>query len=268
MAMEVHYGAAIQAVTSSPAIKFLISKWNTLHASGRMTVQLLTEGNYDIPAKSVYMVTLGDDFLFMHVGQKILDTVKQDFTGRLLSSLDDDIARDLHDAYGAAVKFGAPMYLRFTSPLTEDVLLWERVILPVPAGPNGTILVCYSEVMSHQLEVYEYVFRNSPVPMMVVYPIFTPQKVIDDGWIVLVNETGRVVFDLHERVGNRRLRELKSFQCPELWEELAQAFSDSDPESTIQAPVLGEGYRTLLVRLKHLALLRFQPKSLATPTLV
>jgi hypothetical protein len=53
-----------------------------------------------------------------------------------------------------------------------------------------------------------------------------------------------------------------------LWEELAQAFSDSDPESTIQAPVLGEGYRTLLVRLKHIALLRFQPKSLATPTLV
>ncbi len=268
MAMEVHYGAAIQAVTASPAIKFLISKWNTLHASGRMTVQLLTEGNYDIPAKSVYMITLADDFLFMHVGTKIRETVQQDFTGRLLSSLDDDVARDLHDAYGATVKYGAPMYLRFTSPMTEDVLLWERVILPVPVGPGGTILVCYSEVMSHQLEVYEYVFRNSPVPMMVVYPIFTPQKVIDDGWIVLLNETGRMVFGIHDRVGNRRMREFKAFQCPELWAELAQSFSRREPESRIWAPVLGEDYTTLLVRLKHLALLRFQPRALHAPTMI
>jgi len=268
MAMEVHYGAAIAAATSSPAIKFLISKWNTLHASGRMTVQLLTEGNYDIPAKSVYMITLADDFLFMHVGAKIRDTVQQDFTGQLLSSIDDQVARDLEDAYGATVKYGAPMYLRFTSPMTEDVLLWERVILPVPAGPGSTILVCYSEVMSHQIEVYEYVFRNSPVPMMVVYPIFTPQKVIDDGWIVLLNETGRMVFDIHDRVGNRRLRELEAFQRAELWGELAQSFSRPEPESRIQAPVLGADYTTLLVRLKHLALLRFQPKTLHAPTLV
>ncbi len=268
MAMEVHYGAAIQAVTSSPAIKYLISKWNTLHASGRMTVQLLTEGNYDIPAKSTYMVTVGDDFLFMHVGSRIRDTVQQDFTGRLLSSLNDQVARDLHDAYGATVKYGAPMYLRFTSPLTEDVLLWERVILPVPAGQNATMLVCYSEVMSHQIEVYEYVFRNSPVPMMVVYPIFTPQKVIDDGWIVLLNETGRAIFDIHDRVGNRRLRELKAFQCAELWTELAQGFSNQEPESRIQAPVLGADYTTLLVRLKHLMLLRFHPINLRAPTMI
>ena len=137
-----------------------------------------------------------------------------------------------------------------------------------PAGPGSTILVCYSEVMSHQIEVYEYVFRNSPVPMMVVYPIFTPQKVIDDGWIVLLNETGRMVFDIHDRVGNRRLRELEAFQRAELWGELAQSFSRPEPESRIQAPVLGADYTTLLVRLKHLALLRFQPKTLHAPTLV
>jgi hypothetical protein len=152
--------------------------------------------------------------------------------------------------------------------MADDVLLWERVILPVPAGPDSTILVCYSEVMSHQLEVYEYVFRNSPVPMMVIYPIFTPQKVIDDGWIVLVNETGRVMFDLREPVGNRRLRELKAFQSPELWEELAHSFSAPNPESSLQAPVLGERYLTLLVRLKHLALFRFPPRMLQQPTLV
>jgi hypothetical protein len=32
--------------------------------------------------------------------------------------------------------------------------------------------------------------------------------------------------------------------------------------------VLGEDYTTLLVRLKHLALLRFQPKTLHAPTMI
>ena len=69
-----------------------------------------------------------------------------------------------------------------------NVLLWERIILPVPVGPNGAILVCYSEVMSHQAEIYEYVFMHSPIPMLTIYPIFAPDGALDDGWIVLINQ--------------------------------------------------------------------------------
>ena len=269
MAIELHYGAAIQTASSSQVIKFLNSKWSTLHAAGKLNVQLLTEGSYDIPSRSIYMITMGDDFLYMHVGAKLREIIKQDFTGRLLSSLvDDPVARDLHEAYAAAVQYAAPMYARFTSPLTENVLLWERMILPVPAGKTGTILVCYSEIISHQLEVYEYVFRNSPVPMMVVYPIFTPEHVIDDGWIVLINDMARNVFGVHEPVGNRRLRELKAFQRPELWSELAGRYPTADPEALLNIPVVDDQRDSILVRLNHLSILRFPPRSLRTPTLV
>ena len=268
MAIELHYGATIQTVTASSAIKFLNSKWSTLHAAGKLGVQLLTEGNYEIPAKSIYMITMGDDFLFMHVGSRIRDTIGQDFTGQLLSSIGDQVSQDLRDAYTATVKYEAPMYARFTSPVTENVLLWERMILPVPAGPTGTILVCYSEIMSHQLEVYEYVFRNSPVPMMVVYPIFTPHKLIDDGWIVLINDVARNVFDVHDNVGNRRLRELKAFQRADLWSELAERYATANPEAALKTSVLGDANDSVLVRLNHLALLRFPPKSLQTPVVV
>jgi hypothetical protein len=147
--------------------------------------------------------------------------------------------------------------------------LWERIILPLPAGPNATILVCYSEVMSHQAEVCEYVFMHSPIPMLTIYPIFAPDGAIDDGWIVLINAVAREVFGVHGSVSNRRLRELTTFQRPDFWADIASLFPQSDPPGTISdlSPI-GDKYCTLLVRLKHLALLRFQPRSLHTPSVV
>lgn len=269
MAIELHYGPAIQTATSSPAIKLLVSKWTALNAAGKLSVQHLTEGSYDVPSKSIYMVTMGDDFLYMHVGAKVRETLGHDFTGRLLSSIGDQVSRDLHEVYAATVKCGAPMHVRFTSPMSENALLWERIILPLRAGPNGTILVCYSEVASHQREVYEYVFLNSPVPMVTTYPIFTPDGMIDDGWIVLINEVAREMFDMQEPVSNRRLRELKAFQRSDFWADLAAHYPRSDPPgAVIDGSPLGVRYRTLLVRLKYLVLLRFQPKTLNAPSLV
>lgn len=269
MAIELCYGAAILTATTSPAIKFLISKWSALNAAGKLDIQLLTEGSYDVPSKSLYMIALNDDFLYMHVGAKVRESIGSDFTGRLLSSIGDQVSRDLQDAYAATVKYRAPIHLRFTSPQTESVLLWERIILPVPVGPNGTILVCYSEVMSHQAEVYEYVFRHSPVPMLTLYPIFGPDGALDDGWIVLINQLAREVFGVQDVSGNRRVRELKAFQRPDFWAEIAFLYPQSDPPGTVTAmSPLGDKYCTLLVRMKHLALMRFQPVSLRIPEAV
>lgn len=268
MAIELSYGAAIQTATSSPAIKFLTSKWSALNAAGKLNVQLLTEGSYDVPSKSLYMVTIGDDFLYMHVGEKVRESLGRDLTGRMLSSIGDPLSHDLHDAYAATVKYHAPIYVRFTSPKTENVLLWERIILPLPAGPNGTILVCYSEVMSHQAEVYEHVFMNSPIPMLTIYPIFAPDGAIDDGWIVLINQVAREVFGVQDATGSR-LRELKTFQRPDFWADIAALYPQSDPPGTVSnLSPLGEKYCTLLVRIKHLALLRFQPINLRIPSAV
>jgi hypothetical protein len=269
MAIELSYGAAIQAATTSPAIKFLMSKWSALNAAGKLNVQLLTDGSYDVPSKSLYMVTIGDDFLYMHVGAKIRGSLGNDFTGRLLSSVDDQVSRDLHDACAATVRSHSPVHVRFTSPRTGNVLLWECIILPLPAGPNATILVCYSEVMSHQADVCEYVFMHSPIPMLTVYPIFAPDGALDDGWIVLINQSAREVFGVQEASGNRRLRELKVLQRSDFWAEIAALFPHSDPPGTVSnLSPLGDKYCTLLVRMKHLALLRFQPVSLSMPQTV
>jgi hypothetical protein len=269
MAIELSYGAAIQAATASPAIKFLTSKWGALNAAGKLNVQLLTDGSYDVPSKSLYLVTLGDDFLYMHVGARVRESLGNDLTGRLLSSAEDQVSRDLHDACAATVKYHAPIHVRFTSPRTGSVLLWECIILPLPAGPNSTILVCYSEVMSHQAEVCEYVFMHSPIPMLTIYPIFAPDGALDDGWIVLINQSAREVFGVQEASGNRRLRELKALQRPDFWAELATLYPLSDPPGTVSGlSPLGDNYCTLLVRMKHLALFRFQPANLGMPETV
>jgi hypothetical protein len=269
MAIELSYGAAIVTATTSPAIKFLISKWSALNAAGKLDIQLLTEGSYDVPSKSLYMIPIGDDFLYMHVGAKVRESLGNDFTGRLLSTIGDQVSRDLHDAYAATIKYRGPIYVRFTSPRPENVLLWERIILPVPVGPNGAILVCYSEVMSHQAEIYEYVFMHSPIPMLTIYPIFAPDGALDDGWIVLINQLAREVFAVPDITGNRRLRELKAFQRPDFWADIAALYPQSDPPGTVSLlSPLGDKYHTLLVRMKHLALMRFQPTNLLMPQAV
>ncbi|MFN3351375.1 hypothetical protein [Pseudorhodoplanes sp.] len=269
MALELSHGSAIQGATTSQAIRFLLSKWSALNAAGKLDVKLLTEGSYDIPAHSVYMVALGDDFLYMHFGEKLRQATGKDFTGRLLSSIGDQVAHDLHQVYSATLRFGAPVYVRFTSPLDDRVLLWERLVLPLPAGPSAAILVCYSEVMCHQAEVYEYVFRHSPVPMLTIYPIYTPDAALDDGWVVLINDTARDIFNVRGNVANLRLRELRPFQRADFWAAIAALYPQSDPPGTTsELSPLGDNYRTLLVRMKHLALLRFQPKSLQNPSVV
>jgi hypothetical protein len=234
MAVEVLHHDCIAQDSLSPTMTFLLTKWNSLAAMGKLTLQALTESqSFNVADNCAYMIPAGADFFFMHVGKNVQAAIGQDFTGRMLSSLNDTVANDLADAYRQAAEEGKPMFMRFTSSIAQNALVWERLVLPVPLAGLGTILVCYSEVLSHQQDVYAHLFRHARYPWIVTWPIFTAARELDDGWVLMMNDAARAAFGHERPIANLRLRELPLFQFGELWTRLRERHAVAAPRVTV-----------------------------------
>jgi hypothetical protein len=187
------------------------------------------------------------------MGSNVRAAIGADRTGRLLSTVGTAITRDLCGAYRQAVEQGKPIFLRFTSPAAQNALVWERVVLPIPVEPLGAILVCYSEVLSHHQDVFEYLFMNARHPSLVTYPIFNPAQELDDGWVLLMNNSARAAFAYDRPIGNLRLRELPLFQFGELWAQLRARYASANPHVTVSL----DRVELDLIKVKRLLAYRF-----------
>jgi len=259
MAVEIFHFDSIPQASLGPGMQFLLTKWTTLSAMGKLTLQAVTETtSFSVVDNASYMVTAGDDdFFYMHVGANVTAAVGENRTGRLLSSVGNAITLDLIDAYRQSVEQQAPVFLRFTSPGAQNALVWERLVLPVPVHKLGTILVCYSEVLSHHHDVFEYLFRNARHPSFVTYPIFNGgqngEQQLDDGWVLLMNDAARAAFSYDQPIGNLRLRELPLFQFGELWTQLRERYTQANPHATVKL----DRVELDLIKVKRLLAFRF-----------
>jgi hypothetical protein len=125
-----------------------------------------------------------------------------------------------------------PAFVRFTSDFAQNALVWERLVLPVAVNGLGTMLVCYSEVLSHHQEVFEHLFHNARNPWIVTYPIFCGGS-LDDGWVLLMNDAARAAFSYDRPIKNLRLRDFALFQFGELWERLRDSYQRANPRATV-----------------------------------
>jgi hypothetical protein len=264
MAVEIFHYDSIQQDALAPAMKFLLTKWNTLSVMNKLTLQAITENvTFNISDNSVYMIPVGDDFFFMHVGKNVAAAIGQDFTGRLISTVNDTIAHDLSDAYQQAIAQAKPVLLRFTSNLAQNALVWERLLLPVSVDGMGTLLVCYSEVLSHHQEVFEYLFQNARNPWIVTYPIFRSGE-LDDGWVLLMNAAARTAFPFEVATKNLRLRDLALFQFGELWERLRESYARANPRATVPFDQLDLD----LIKVNRLLAFRFDRHAVANEAVI
>jgi hypothetical protein len=234
MAVEIFHYDCIPLDALSPAMKFLLTKWNTLSVMHKLTLAAITEStSVNVPDNSAYMVPAGDDFYFMHMGKNVAAAIGVDHTGKLISSISTRIGNDMLDAYQQAAAQEKPMFMRFTSSTAQNALVWERLVLPIPVQRLGVVLVCYSEVISHHQGVFEYMFKSARHPCLVTYPIFNGGRELDDGWVLLMNDAARAAFSYDQPIGNLRLRELALFQFAELWPRLRERYASADPLSTV-----------------------------------
>lgn len=263
MAVEIFHYDFIPQDKLTAAMKFLLTKWNTLSVMNRLTLQAITEhSSFNIPDNSAYMITAGDDFFYMHMGSNVRSAIGEDHTGKLLSTLNSAIAPDLLDAYQQAVAQKKPIFMRFTSPIAQNALVWERLVLPVLVDRLGTILICYSEVLSHHQGVFEYLFRTARHPWIVTYPIFTAEQELDDGWVLLMNDAARAAFQREQPIGNLRLRELALFQFGDLWTKLRERYVAANPRASVSF----DRIELELVKVNHLLIYRFDKSGIADAT--
>jgi hypothetical protein len=255
MAVEIFDYDSIPQDALGPGMQFLLTKWNALSEMNKLTLQALAENSsFNVVDNSAYMLTAGDDdFFYMHMGANVRDAVGRDRTGQMLSALPNAITRDLLVAYRQTVEQGKPLFLRFTSPHAQNALVWERLVLPVPVARLGTILLCYSEVMSHHHDVFEYLFRNARHPSIITYPIFDSAQELDDGWVLLMNDAARAAFSYRQPIGNLRLRELPLFQFGQLWAQLRTRYACANPHATVSL----DRVELDLIKVKRLLALRF-----------
>lgn len=260
MAVEVFHFDSIPQDALTPAMKFLLTKWSSLAVMNKLTLQAITESaSFNVRDNSAYMIPAGDDFFYMHMGDNVRAAVGRDFTGQLLSALDDQVASDLIDSYQQAVAQEKPIFMRFTSSIAENALIWERIVLPVPIPHLGMVLVCYSEVLSHQQQVFAYLFQHARRPWIVTYPIFNGERELDDGWVLLMNDAARTAFSPARPVRNLRLRDLPLFQFGPLWTALRERYALANPRATVTFDQLD----LELLKLHHLVDYRFDKAAVA-----
>jgi hypothetical protein len=212
MAIEVFQGASIPRELSSGAMEFLWAKWKALNATNALSLQRLTEeSSHPLRANATWVLSAGDDFVYMYVGDAIQAAAGFNPTGQLLSTSESPIARDLLAVYRQAAKTLAPSFARFTG-FRNGGQIWQGLVLPIKLAPGTVLLVCYSELVSHQSEVCEYLFRTSRDAMIVASPIANEVGDVTDGWVVMMNDAARTLLNFQNGISNLRLKHLPELQ--------------------------------------------------------
>ncbi len=108
-----------------------------------------------------------------------------------------------------------PSFVRFSSARNSRQI-WQGLVLPVKLAPGTVLLVCYTELISHQSEVCEHLFQTSREAMLIASPIANEMGEVTDGWVVMMNDAARDLLDFRDSTGNLRLKQLQRLQGLEL----------------------------------------------------
>ena len=259
MSIEVFQGGSIPRELSSGAMEFLWAKWKTLNATNSLSLQrLIEESDRPLRTNATYVLSAGDDFVYMYVGDAIQAAAGFNPTGQLLSASERPIALDLVAVYRQVAKTLVPSFARFTG-LKNGGQIWQGLVLPIKLAPNTVLLVCYSELVSHQSEVCEYLFRNSSDAMLIASPVANEFGDVTDGWVVMMNEAAREMLNFGDNISNLRLRNLPALQGLELRFKLHPPV----PDGTATHTVVSRDINAEVIRFAHVFALRLTPRQVS-----
>lgn len=259
MAIEVFQGGSIPRELSSGAMEFMWAKWRALNATGSLSLQRLTEeSSYPLRQCSTYLLSVGDDFVFMYVGELVQAASGTNRTGQLVSDSDNPIAQDLLAVYRTAARTMQPSFVRF-SGARFGRRIWQGLVLPIRLAPGTTLLVCYSELMSHQAEACEHLFQMSRDAMLIASPITNEAGQVVDGWVVMMNDAARELLDFRESIGNLRLQRLPQLNGLNLGFRLQPPV----PNGSTSTASGVESYRVEIIRFAHVFALRLTATAVA-----
>lgn len=257
MAIEVFNGTSIPRELTTAAMEFLWAKWKTLKDTNDLTLQRLTEEcSYQLRSNSIHLLTIGDDYAYMYVGEAVQASAHENLAGTLLSQQINPLKREFADVYRQVANRLTPAFVRFTATWSQSGQLWQRLVLPIRVAEGAVILVVYSELISHQTEIYDHLFRTAPDAMVIACPITNDVGHTTDGWVLMMNDRARQLLNFDGTIGNLRLTQLPQFAGVDFWGRLYA------PKSANAAtPVTTADFDVEIMRFPHVFGLRISPKS-------
>ena len=217
MALEVTFGASIPRELTTPSMEYLWVKWKTLRATNSLDLQRLTEeSRTQLRPNIAYLISSGDDFTFLYVGDKVAQAHRHAASGSRVSQVANPRAPDFLQVFRKVASTLTPAFVRFTDDNLQSGQFWLRIILPIKLA-DEVVLVCYTEMMSHQIEVYEQLFRTAPEAMVIACIISNDAGHAVDGWITMMNDRARELLGHSGSIANLRLSELPQFKDVDLW---------------------------------------------------
>lgn len=257
MAIEVFNGTSIPRELTTAAMEFLWVKWKTLNDTNDLTLQRLTEEcTYPLRSNSIHLLSAGDDFVYMYVGEAVQAAAGENLTGTLLSQQTNLLKREFADVYRQVAKRLTPAFVRFTATWSQSGQLWQRLVLPIRVADGTVILLVYSELINHQTEIYDHLFRTAPDAMVIACPITNDAGHTIDGWILMMNDRARQLLSFDGSIGNLRLTQLPQFAGIDLWGRIYAPKS-----AALVTPVTTADFDIEIMRFPHVFGLRIRPKS-------
>lgn len=221
MAIEVFNGTSIPRELTTAAMEFLWVKWKTLNDTNDLSLQRLTEEcSYELRSNSIHLLSVGDDYVHMYVGEGIQAAADEPLAGSLLSQQANPLKREFAEVYRQVATRLAPAFIRFTASWSQSGQLWQRLVLPICITDGAVVLVVYSEMINHQLEVYDHLFRTAPDAMIIACPITNDVGHTSDGWVLMMNDRARHLLNFNDSIGNLRLTQLPQFAGVDFWGRL------------------------------------------------
>jgi PAS domain-containing protein len=264
MAIEVFHGSSIPRELATVGLEYVWAKWRTLQATGALTVhRLVDESTPTLQSHCAYVMPTGDDFAYVYIGSALQSAMFRAPTTTLGGLGDSPVARDLAEIYRRVVRDMTPAFTRFTGQSSQPGTMWHQAILPVRISESAVMLVCCHELINHQIEIYEHLFRTAPDAMAVACPITNDAGHVTDGWVLMMNDRAREMLDYRGPLANLRLRALPHFNTIDLWGRIYA------PRASGTTLVTSKDFDVELMRFPHVLGLRLKPKDalVASPSL-
>jgi PAS domain-containing protein len=256
MSLEVFSGTSIPRELTTAAMEFLWAKWKTLHATGDLTLQRLTEeSSFPLREHLVFLMTTGDDFVYTYVGEAVKKAIGRDRAGLLLSASGNPMSCEYAQVYRKVADSLIPACLRYTLPTTQNGKIWQRLVLPVPIAEAAVCIVVYSELIDHHREVYDQLFKTAPDAMVVACPIANDVGHTKDGWVIMMNDRAREMLNFTGSIGNLRLSQVPQFARIDVWGRL---YGPKAAQGTV--PISTPDFDIELMRFPHVFGLKLRPR--------
>lgn len=231
MALEVIYGTTIPRELATPTMEYLWVKWRTLKATNQLDLERLTErSRHYLRQNLAYLISSGDSFAYLYVGDDVVGSHGNAKSGNLVTEISGPRAADFLQVYRKAASTMTPAFVRFTGETLASGQTWLRIVLPIQLTADTVLLVCYSEVASHQIEVYEHLFRTAPDAILVACAICNDAGHAIDGWVTMMNDRARAMLGYSGSLANLRLSEVPQFASIDLWGRLHAPRPGNSPQ--------------------------------------